>query len=327
LSGDVLKGAMQSSPTSRDRLSIRIIANPISGNGRGAEIAKALEKHLLDGGGDPSLFFTESAGDARREAQRSADAAAVVVSVGGDGTVNEVANGLLGSATRLALYPTGTANVLAKEFGIRGDLAGVAQSVFSGKTVPLDVGRFQDRVFLCMAGVGFDAAVASRYAERRKGTGSFANYAIPLFQVFGRFRAPALEIEVDGKRLRHGAAWALVTNTRSYGGPLGFCESADPTDGILDLTLIRHGGRSRILRYLLLSLMRRFDDPPDTLHVTGRRFTVRPRHGPVGVQLDGDFAGHVLPDRPGEFEVVPAGIHLTIPGDPAASQTGRRAHA
>jgi len=293
--------------------SVLIIANPVSGFGRAARLAESLRAELESRGTPASLFLTSGPGDGLKEARRAGASHDVVACIGGDGTVNEIANGLLSSPASPAILPTGTANIVAKEFGLRPDVAHVARTIVEGRTVSLDAGTFRDRIFLCVAGVGFDASVARRYASQRLGTGSYAKYLRPFFEVFLSYRPPELELIVDGKRLKKRAAWVLVSNLPSYGGPLRFCGSADPSDGLLDAASLRRCKPAHIPRYFLFSLLHRFEDLPDTTGLKGREFTIRPKRGSVPVQLDGDFVGECGPEDPAVIRVLPEAVRLRVP--------------
>ncbi|MHC4598829.1 MAG: diacylglycerol/lipid kinase family protein [Planctomycetota bacterium] len=296
-----------------ERARVRILANPVSGLGRAEGLAEETARILQARGAQAEVFFTRQFGDAQREALRSVEEWDVVVAVGGDGTVNEVANGITGTGMPLGLVPTGTANLLAKEFGITPVPERVAETILAGRTLDLDAGRWRDRLFLGVLGVGFDAAVASAYAGRRRGTGSYRAYVTPLLHALARAPFPTLRITTEDGSTFFSRGWVLVTNTRSYGGPFEFCHDADPGDGALDAVLIRRGGASGILRYMALSVLRRFPQAADTRRLRGRCFTIQPEDGEVPLQLDGDVAGTCSVDEAARIEVVPAAVRLLVP--------------
>jgi diacylglycerol kinase family enzyme len=324
---------MDTKKASERPLHVLIVANPGSGRGRGAVLAGQIERLLDDEGVQTSLCQTRSPGDARTRVHalthgvpagsRGAD---VVVCIGGDGTANEVANGLYGSPAPLVLVPTGTANILAGEFGFSADPQAAVRTVLFGSDVPLDAGRHNDRVFLCVAGVGFDAEVARRYGAGRRHRGGYLGYFLPLLRTFLGFRPPGLEVSVDDRPYGDPQAWALVSNTQRYGGPLRFSLSARPDNRTLEACLARDPGRLSVLRYLLAALLGRFPRARGTRHITGRRVVVRPLEGLAPVQVDGDFAGCCTPLAPAEFQVLPAAFRLRIPPpgepDPAPRKAG-----
>lgn len=303
---------------------VHIIANPVSGFGRSRRLAEELSGLLAARGLRPVVDLTGRPGDALRSCRGYAREADVIVSVGGDGTLNEVANGLLGADIPVAVLPMGTANVLAKEFGIRRDVRRIADDIACGRTTRIDAGLCGKRLFLCVAGVGFDAAVARAYAGARRGTGRYVDYAIPMLQALADYRFPELDVSAESGAGLEGATWTLVTNTRSFGGPLWFCDRADPADGRLDLLAIRRRGFVNVARYMALALLHRFCDAPDVTHRSGKRFEVRPRRGDVPFQVDGDFAGFCTPDDPAVFEVVPQAFRLILPGTTPGKADAKR---
>jgi diacylglycerol kinase (ATP) len=293
---------------------IRLIVNPTSGSGTAGALA-AQACRILEARGAASIFRTAARGDAEEEARRFSRAAGSesVLCIGGDGTVGEVANGLLGSGLPFAVLPTGTANMLAGEFRLPRDPAGAAAAALGGARVRLDAGRWRDRIFLCVAGVGLDADVARRYAASRRALGGYPGYVVPFFTSLFEYSEPELEVEVDGRPLPRACAWALAGNTRRYGGPLRFTPEADPADGLLEFAGTTRRGVFADVRFLLLACARRFHRSAGTLHARGRRIAVRPRSGRAPVQLDGDFAGTCGPGDPAVFETLPRAVSLLVP--------------
>jgi diacylglycerol kinase (ATP) len=294
---------------------IRLIVNPTSGRGKAAILAEDVLRSLERRGAAARVFPTRARGDAEAEARRfSREAAAgAVICIGGDGTVNEVANGLRGSEIPFAVLPMGTANMLAGEFGIRPDPKAAAEAVLAGSRVRLDAGRWGGRIFLCVAGVGFDAEVARRYAAVRRWTGGYPGYVLPILGTLAEYVRPRFAVEVDGRPVGRECAWVLASNTRRYGGPLRFAPDASPVDGLLDLAATTRGGVFPEVRYLLLAATGAFRGAPGTIHGRGLRIAVRPLAGRAPVQLDGDFAGTCEPDAPAVFEIVPGAVTLLVP--------------
>lgn len=297
-------------------LRVRIVANPISGFGAGDPRAHETARLLARQGCDAAVYVTKARGDAEAFARAEGPDLDVLVCTGGDGTVNEMVNGIHGHATPLALLPTGTANVLAKEFGLTADPARVASAVLGGRAVALDALRCRGRLLMAVGGVGFDAAVARGYGRARRGRGSFSAYAAPLLDQFLHFPFPRLEVDVDGRRIEGPVRWALVSNTRAYGGPLVFCPAADPADGIADLAIIRRARKLDLLRFALFALLRLFHRAPHAEQLRGTRFSIRPLDGDTPLQLDGDAFGSCGPDDPAVFELVPRAFTLLLPPGP-----------
>jgi len=291
-----------------------IIVNPTSGLGGATRLSRVVDMALRQGGLLPQTVITGGPGEAEERARAFAAAGgSTVVAVGGDGTLSEVANGIAGTATALVPVPTGTANMLAKEFGFGSDPLDAARAVLDGPERAVDAGRCGNRVFLCLGGVGFDAEVARRYGLARRGTAGYAHYVRPLVTAFLQYHPPGLAVTVDGAALDGPVGWVLVSNTRVYGGPLRFTRQADPADGLFELAAVRSTGPLSVAKHLLLALSGRFHESCETLHRPARKVTVAPVEGSAPLQLDGDFAGSVTPDAPAVFEILPSALRLRMP--------------
>ncbi|MCG8509926.1 MAG: NAD(+)/NADH kinase, partial [Rhodospirillales bacterium] len=152
----------------RQRRRVLIIHNPVAGRRRRGFLDKILQA-LTDQGCAYQLRATNGRGDARSLAKEAAEEPwDLVVAAGGDGTVNEVANGLYGTEMPLAVIPMGTANVLAAEIGLPTGARDIAHLISSGPARPIHVGMVNERLFVMMVGVGFDAKVVAGVSSRIK---------------------------------------------------------------------------------------------------------------------------------------------------------------
>ena len=287
-----------------------IIGNPISGRGRTARALPALKRELQALGIDAQIRLTAKAGDARAFAADLAGIDAVVV-VGGDGTINEVVNGLpLPTSTLFAVFPTGTGNVLAKEFQLPRTPPQFARLLLKPAVRRLDLAQVADRRFALFAGIGLDAKITHLLSQTRTSTISMLHYVRPTLSVLWNFQAPALTVLVDGQKLAENASYCLIANVRSYGGPFEIASHADPSDGLLDVYVTLGTRRRDIFRYFWSSLTRRLHDHHDVLHARAKEITVtapQPPHAPF--QLDGDYAGTL----PATFHVLPHSLPLLCP--------------
>ncbi len=297
---------------------VLILLNPCAGSGRAGIHAAGLASALERRGTAFSVRETSGAGEAaataREWAERSPDPAATpVVCAGGDGTLNEVAQGLAGTQVPLCILPAGTANMLARELCIPAGPEAAESALFGGRKAVIDAGSWGARLFLSVAGVGFDAEVARRYALRRKSTGSYAAYAVPLARALFGLPMPELEVGIGGLPPRGGCFWAMASNTANYGGIFRFAEAADPSDGLLDFAALRGGTAMEFVRGVVLALAGRFAEIPGRISAQGACMSVRPVSGSVPVHLDGDFAGCCSSDEPAEFVIRKACLNILLP--------------
>jgi len=285
-----------------------IIANPISGLGFGRRNAPRLRALLRENGYAVELCWTDARGAARAAAE-DADPAdvSVILSVGGDGTLNEVVNGVGDRRIPVAIFPTGTGNVLAKEYGIPYSVPRVCDMIVRGKTETLDVGVIGDRRFLLFAGAGFDAAVAMSLHERRTGRISMLNYIGPTFRSFLTYRFPEIKVTVDGKSAG-SATTVLISNVHSYGGPLGFIGEADPTDGVFDICIMRGRRRRDLIRYLWGGFRQNIMRYEDTSSLRGTLVELDAEED-APIQADGDFIGKL----PARIEMLYARLPIIVP--------------
>lgn len=251
------------------------------------------------------VIETQKPGDAEEIARKAAesrgwDALAVA---GGDGTLNEAANGLIGSDLPMGIIPVGTANVLAKEISMPNDAKGVSQILQKGSDLKIHPGIINGRVFLLMVGAGFDGIVASGISEKLKsivGPGAYVFAA--LKEVFSN-ATPMVEVETDG--MKYSATWAVVSNISLYGGFYRMAPSANlETPGFI-VTLFNSASPFSKVRDLLAVAVNRNGAPWGAKII--RASNARLSGGLL--QVDGDSYG----SSTAELEVSSKSMNLIIP--------------
>ncbi len=283
-----------------------LIANPAA---RGAPPVERL-RAAIDGvpGWDISLEPTKAAGHATELARDAADRGLdAVIASGGDGTVNEVANGLAGSKTALAVMRSGTANVWAKEARLPRDPAAAAQLLADGETHTIDLGLAGDRYFVNVAGVGFDAAIVQEVSGGLKRRLGATAYILHGLRRLLSYRTTPAECLADGKPLANELFWLLLGNTRSYAGVLNIANLAVADDGQLDAYLMRRGGLLRLVWLVPSVLFRRHDRGNNMLYRRIESLEV-PAPG-LPVHVDGEYIG----ETPMRFEVAPGALRVVLP--------------
>jgi YegS/Rv2252/BmrU family lipid kinase len=297
------------------------VVNPASANGstrrRWPEIAHRAAELGLAG----ETLLSEQRGHAAELARRAAEEGArLVVAVGGDGTVNEVVNGLLAAEAEppeLAVIARGTGTDFVRHFRIPTRLEGAVEVALSGTVRAIDAGRITYRAwsgedvsayFANSASAGMSGAVAQRANSSSKALGGKASFLYATLAVFARWHASEMEVEVDDER-RSGLMYdAIVANCRYLGGGMAMTPDAVPDDGLLDVLLIGDITR-RDLALTLPKVYRGTHLPhPKAEALRGRRVVVR-AETPLPVELDGEQPG----TTPAFFEVVPAALRLRAP--------------
>ena len=224
---------------------ILVILNPAA---RG-ERAKALRDKIASLSHQVIVRSTGSPGDAGALAARAvAQGYETIVAAGGDGTINEVVNGLAGSHVRFGILPVGTMNVFATELGIpQNNLAKAWQVIEDGCVRQVDLPRANQEYFVQLAGVGLDAEVVRQTTPDSKKALGPMSYLLTLAQVAAR-QPPTIRIEpVDGAP-REGS-FALVGNGRFYGGPFVLFKNARLDDGLLDVLVFQNQSHWDLIRY------------------------------------------------------------------------------
>jgi len=243
-------------------------------------------RRLSDAQATITLRETIGRGDAESFAiEASAGEFDVIVAAGGDGTINEVVNGLTGKDLPLAVIPLGTANVLAQEIGLPACSSTIACSILAGEARPIHVGTANGRRFVMMAGAGFDAHVVAGVGPRVKRVLGKGAYAIESLVTMLRFAYPAYRVTIDGQG--YDAASVIVANGRFYAGRFVCAPRASLSDGRLHVCLFLRTGPWSVVRYGTALLMNRLARLPDVNVVPGSRITVEGGAGEP-VQCDGD---------------------------------------
>jgi YegS/Rv2252/BmrU family lipid kinase len=259
------------------------------------------------------LVPTVAPGSASKQAREQIESGCdLILAAGGDGTINEVANGMLHSGVPLAILPGGTANVLAHEMGLPVHMERAASLVRQLKPHRMAVGslRFngsEPRGFVCMAGVGLDADIISRLnLDLKAAAGKLAYYICGFAQVLRTL--PEFEVIVDGKR--YTASFALISRVRNYGGDLEIARGASLFRNDFEVVLFRGARAVRYLPYLVGVTLGQAARMNGCTVLHGRTITCqRPTGEPVYVQVDGELAGML----PVNAEIIPDALTLLVP--------------
>ncbi len=265
-------------------------------------------------GVDVCPIATDGPGSASELARQCVhDGADLILVAGGDGTINEVINGMALSSATLGVLPCGTANVLANELGLAKKpekvAAGLSDLVPARVSlgVMLDEATHESRYFLLMAGVGFDARIVYQvHGPTKSAIGKVAYWIAGLSQ-FGR-RLPEFHVDVDDRRYR--CSFALASRVRNYGGDLEIARNVSLIDHRFELVMFEGPSTIPYVRYMLGVLMNRLPQVPGVvvLHAKSARFT-SPADDRIHVQVDGELAGAL----PVSVSIAPRSLTLLVP--------------
>jgi YegS/Rv2252/BmrU family lipid kinase len=239
--------------------------------------------------------------------------------VGGDGTVNEAANGLIaaGGETELAILPRGTGTDFVRTFAIPTRLDGALAVARSERTRVIDAGRVSYRAwsgedatghFVNVASAGMSGAVAQRANASSKALGGKASFLWATLAVFARWRNTEIQVDVDGERRAGLMEDVIVANCEYLAGGMRMCPEAKPDDGLFDVLLIGDITKGELVRVLPKVYRGTHLPHPKAEPFRARRVVVE-APTPLPIELDGEQPG----TTPARFEIVPGALRVRVP--------------
>jgi YegS/Rv2252/BmrU family lipid kinase len=305
---------------------VMIICNPASRGGRTGRGWPEVAAGLRAAGLDFDVAMTTCAGEATELARAAVtEGRSLVVAAGGDGTVNEVANGFLqaagpgSAASRLAVLPTGTGGDFRRTFGLPSDVREAAAVLKGGRTRRIDAGRVTCatpdggtgvRYFVNIASAGIGAEVMARVSRGRRLINGEITIQLASVAALLRWRHKPMVTVIDGVRREDLAQQVVVANCQYFGGGMRVAPRALPDDGLLDVVLVGNVTALENARG-----MRKFrdgtyldEDNPKVSFARGRRVEVSSPEV-VRVEADGELPGAL----PATFEVLPGALDLVVP--------------
>ena len=296
------------------------LVNPASANGSTGRRWPELARRAAAAGLRGDALLSERQGHLGELAREAAlDGATLLVVVGGDGSVNEVANGLAGLSEppELAIIPRGTGWDFVRTFGIPRGVEEAAAIALDGDVREVDAGRVSYRawdgteasaVFVNVASAGMSGAIAQRANETTKALGGKASYLLATFAVFARWAATDLVVTVDDE-VRSGRMFdVIVANGRFFGGGMQMCPDAIPDDGLFDVLTIGDVTKGDLMRTMPRIYRGTHLPHPKAELLRGSTVTVT-SDGPVPVEIDGEQPG----TTPVRFELLPRALRLRVP--------------
>ncbi len=269
---------------------VEIIYNPVSGKkGKTKELAEAFARLAEKEGFSCNIHPSERPGHAtdlaRQAAQKGAEA---VAAVGGDGTVSEVACGLVHTSCPLLIIPSGTGNDFCKSADIPLDPMKAAALFFTGRPVPVDMGQINDRYFINEVGAGLDVDVLRNSLKYKKKLHGLLPYLLGVFEAVAKYRTFPLTIKSEsGLERTEDATVFSAANGGFIGGGIRISPQASICDGSLDFTVVKRLSKGRLLPRLVGLLRGKVLGFPETVHDKGCACTISSRN--MYVNIDGDI--------------------------------------
>ena len=296
------------------------LVNPASANGSTGRRWPELARRAAAAGLEGATLFSERQGHLAELAREAAlDGAELLVVVGGDGSVNEVVNGLagLGRQPAVAVVPRGTGWDFSRTFGIPRKIDDAVQIALQGDVRTIDLGRASYRAwdgsdatawFANVASAGMSGAIAKRANETTKALGGKASYLWATFAVFSGWEATEIEVAVDGERRAGPMFDVVIANGRFFGGGLEICPEAEPDDGLFDVLTIGDVTKRDLVQTMPKMYRGTHLPHPKAELLRGSSVTVT-SETPLPIELDGEQPG----TTPVTFEVTAGALRLRVP--------------
>jgi diacylglycerol kinase (ATP) len=290
---------------------VHFIVNPASGRNRGSRAVAAIQGAMESRGESYGLSVTSGPGEASKLAALAAREAEVVVAVGGDGTVNEVVNGIRGRDVTLGILPVGSGNDFVKMLSIPADVDEALMLLFNGRERRVDLGVVNDRLFVNSLGIGIDAAVA-RTMNRTSWLPGRAAYHYGVMTNLFFYHCRTIRWNADGEEGETKSLLAAVMNGTTYGGSFHVAPRARCDDGLLDMVVAGRYGVLGRARYLPVFKKGGHLSLPKVIWRRARRVRIV-SDAILPIQVDGELLMSAGGGTEVEIEVIAGGLRVIAP--------------
>ncbi len=292
-------------------MDILCILNLVAGGGRVApQVASTIIKLCKRANMSCDIVTTQKQGDGTLLAQKAARKGyRLVIAAGGDGTINEVATGLVGTSCTLCIIPAGSGNGLARGLRIPLQPQEACRLIVHGAQKQIDVGQVGGRYFFATSGIGFDAHVGKVYNETPGHFRGLVPYAQIAITEFFDYTPENVIVRCNGKTYYYTPVVLTVANTEQYGGGAIIAPGAVPDDGLFDISIIPQSPVFRIVNHLPKLFLGTINTFPNFIaHKTKSLTVTRNFPGPVHVDGESFMAGKEL-----EFTLLPRALNVQVP--------------
>jgi YegS/Rv2252/BmrU family lipid kinase len=290
-------------------LAVRIIINPIAGQGRALSVWSQVEPLLAAKGIDYQAIYTTAPCHATELAAESlARGFDTVAVLAGDGTIHEAVNGLTGTGAKLCVIPGGRGNDLARTMRIPREGRAAASLLWCGRARPMDLGLANGEYFFNVGGVGFDAEVAAAVNRGRIFINGTVTYIVYVLKLLLTYRPVTARLTLDGHSWSQKLFLAAVGNGQYLGGGMKVAPNADPNDGLFDVVVAGDLSKPEALQALSRVYSGKHVELPKVKSYRGRLFTIEAER-PLSLEADGEVIGTV----PVKFEVAPGALSILVP--------------
>lgn len=290
-------------------MKIKLILNPAAGRGKAKRTIPAIKQIFRDLKVDFEMDITQRPGEATylsREALRRNFR--LIVAAGGDGTINEIVNGIVGSDAILGVIPLGLGNDFAKAIDIPPGLKDACRVIHNGTTREIDVGKVNNRYFINGLGIGFDAWVAWESHKIRCFFFPKLLYLYTVIRLLFRYKSASIRIDLTDTVLDKKALLIAIGNGKSSGGGFLLTPEAELDDGLIDVCIIDDISRLKLLRQLPKALKGTHKSLPYVTSLKTKRLTVD-----SSSLLLAHVDGEILEDNHYQIEILPRSLKVITP--------------
>ncbi|TFB11276.1 diacylglycerol kinase family lipid kinase [Candidatus Marinimicrobia bacterium MT.SAG.2] len=273
-------------------MSIKLIINPAAGRGKASKLSKRVIYEFEKRGIDFDYEYSAKSRHAVEISRKASTEFQKVIAVGGDGTVNEVGEGLVGSDAIFGVIPLGSGNDFAKENGIPSKISDAVGVILSNNFHLIDVIKVNDRVSLNTAGVGFNGIV-SEVAKSVKYLKGMSVYIWSVVKTAIRYKSIPLKISINGRLIEDNIFMVSICNSKSEGGGFIIAPNAKNDDGLFDVTIIRHTGYTKLLLNLNKALTGNLNKLKEVETIKGNSILIESEY-PMPVHVDGEVISLIL---------------------------------
>jgi diacylglycerol kinase family enzyme len=266
------------------------ILNSTSGSHPGPELREKLTRIFAENGTPARILLAPSSAQIPELTRRAVkENSQIIVAGGGDGTVNAVANELMGTSITLGVLPLGTLNHFAKDLHIPLDLEGAAGNLVTGRAVPVDVGAVNGRIFLNNSSLGiYPRIVRHREEQQKKGRNKWVAFARASISVLGHTSLLRVRLRVDGKELSRKTPFIFIGNNKYEMEGLNIGERRRLDAGELCIFLANRASRADLVRLAFLALFGRLHEATDLDVLIAKEISIETRRPRTSVSTDGE---------------------------------------
>ncbi|MES2278295.1 MAG: diacylglycerol kinase family protein [Bacteroidota bacterium] len=283
---------------------ILFIINPVSGGKKKDAVPGLIQQHLDSAKYEYAIVYTTGVAHGRKLAAEAAGEYDVVVAVGGDGTVNEIASALIGTNTVLGVIPFGSGNGLSRFLSIPMDIVGAIKNINNARVETIDAGQLNGKYFFNMAGMGFDAHISEVFSHDKKR--GFGAYIKSSFKEITNYKSETYQLDIDGKAYTKQAFMLSFANSSQYGNNAHISPYASVQDGLLDVCVVKPFPLYMFIVMGLRMFTKTTEGSKYVEIIRGKQITVkREKEGPIHLDGEPRIMGADI-----KVEVLPAALKL-----------------